>query len=75
LIEWSEIDAEVPIVIGQEEIKNVSLQENRNIFGLSEEHPVFGSFEITKDHKDFFQSKLNHKLDFTKYEYGLWAGY
>lgn len=75
MIQWSEKGAEVPIVVGEEEINNVSLQEYRQLFGLSEEHPVFGYFEITKDHKDFFQSKLNHKLDFIKYEYGLWAGY
>ncbi|WP_422660952.1 DUF7683 domain-containing protein [Paenibacillus sp. EC2-1] len=74
LIQWSEIGAEVPIVIGEEVIKNVPLEEYRNIFSLSDEHPVFGYFEITKDHKDFFQSKINHKLDFTKYEYGFWAG-
>lgn len=75
LIQWSEIDAKIPLVIGDEEIDNVSLEEYQKIFDLSDEHPVIGSFEITKDHKNFFQKFLKHKMDFTKYEYGFWAGY
>ncbi|KQY84092.1 hypothetical protein ASD24_09895 [Paenibacillus sp. Root52] len=72
-IEWSEIDAEVEIVIGEEEIQDVTIQKYRDVFGLSEEHPVFGYFKITQAHQEFFQSKINHTLDFTKYRYGLRA--
>lgn len=50
------------------------LDEYRKVFNLSNEHPVLGSFEITKEHMNFFQKFLNHKMDFIKYEYGLWAG-
>ncbi|MCG7379134.1 hypothetical protein MH215_19140 [Paenibacillus sp. ACRSA] len=72
-IEWSEVDAEVAIVIGEEEIRDVTIWEYRNVLGLSEEHPVFGYFRITQAHQEFFQSKINHTLDFTKYRYGLHA--
>ncbi|KRE49915.1 DUF7683 domain-containing protein [Paenibacillus sp. Soil522] len=74
LVQWSEVGVEIPLVIGDEEIVNVPLEEYRKIFDLSEEHPVFGYFEITEDYRDYFQIFLNHKMDFTKYEYGLWAG-
>ncbi|SDW21926.1 hypothetical protein [Paenibacillus sp. CF384] len=74
LVQWSEVGVEIPLVIGDEEIVNVPLEEYRKIFGLSEEHPVFGYFEITENYRDYFQLFLNHKMDFTKYEYGLWAG-
>lgn len=72
-VEWSEVGADVPVIIGEEEVHHVSLEEYREVFGLSEEHPVFGYFRIMQDHQDFFQSKLKHKLDFTKYRYGLCA--
>lgn len=75
LVEWSEVGVEIPLVIGSEEIVNVPLDEYRKIFNLSDEHPVFGVFKITEEYRDFFQTFLNHKMDFSKYEYGMWAGY
>ncbi|WP_239614656.1 DUF7683 domain-containing protein [Cohnella mopanensis] len=75
LVQWNEIDVEIKIVVGNEEIKDVPLEEYRKVFNLSDEHPVFGLFEITIERMDFFQKFLNHKMDFRKYEYGFWAGH
>lgn len=72
MIQWNEIDAEV--IVGDEELIGIPLEKYRNILNLSEEHPVIGSFEITKEKSKFFQRYLEHKIDFTKYEYWFWGG-
>ena len=71
-IQWSEIGN--ALIMGEEELKNIPLNEYRKIFGLSETHPVIGSFKIKKEQVEFFQPFLNHKLDFEKYEYYFWGG-
>lgn len=71
-IEWSEIDNEC--IVGEEELKGIALEEYRKIFQLSEEHPVVGVFVLKTEQKDFFQKFLEHKMDFSKYEYQFWGG-
>ena len=71
-IEWSEVDTDV--IVGEEELKNIPLYEYRKIFGLSETHPVIGSFKIKKEQVEFFQPFLKHKMDFEKYKYYFWGG-
>lgn len=72
LVQWYELNDEV--ILGDEELKQVPLEEYRKIFNLSEDHPIIGSFKITKDQKDFFQKFLKHRMDFIKYEYWFWGG-
>jgi hypothetical protein len=72
-IMWAEINDE--LIAGEEELKNVPLKAYREIFNLSTEHPVIGSFEIKKEQSDFFQPLIRHKMDFEKYEYHFWGGY
>lgn len=74
-IQWSEIGDETKIIVGEEELKNVPLNEYQRIFDLTQEHPVIGSFIIKKEQMDFFQTFLKHKMDFNKYEYSFWGGY
>jgi len=73
LIQWNEIDDE--IIVGDQELTDISLDEYRRIFNLSTEHPVIGSFEIKQEQMEFFQKHLNHQMDFNKYEYQFWGGY
>jgi hypothetical protein len=74
-IQWNAIGDETKIVVDYEELKGIQLDEYRKIYNLSAEHPVIGSFELTEEHKEFFQRYLNHKMDFSKYEYGFWGGH
>jgi len=62
------------IIEDSEILKDMSLEELRTIFQLSSIHPVTGSYKITEDNAKFFQKKIKHKMDFTKYEYYLLAG-
>lgn len=73
LIQWNEIDDE--IIVGDQELTDISLDEYRRIFNLSTEHPVIGSFEIKQEQMDFFQKYVKHQMDFNKYEYHFWGGY
>lgn len=73
LIQWNEIDDE--IIVGDQELTDISLDEYRRIFKLSTEHPVIGSFEIKQEQMEFFQKYLKHQMDFKKYEYQFWGGY
>ena len=70
---WTNIEDDV--VIGQEILRNISLKEYQKILRLSTLHPVTGSFSITKDNFEFFQSKMHHQMDFTKYNYYLDSEY
>ncbi len=71
-IQWSEKGKS--LIVGEEEVKNVPLDEYRIRFGLSDNHPVIGSFKIKKEHFEFFHALLTHKMDFVKYEYYFWGG-
>ena len=71
-IQWSEMGN--ALIMGEEELKNIPLNAYRKIFGLSENHPVIGSFKIKKEQVEFFQPFLKHKMDFEKYEYYFWGG-
>ncbi|MFJ5763936.1 hypothetical protein ACIP9C_01155 [Lysinibacillus sp. NPDC093210] len=62
------------IIEDSEILTDISLEELQNIFQLSSIHPVTGSYLITKDNAKFFQKKIKHKMDFSKYEYYLLAG-
>ena len=72
-IQWNEINGESKLIVGEEELKNVPLNEYRKIFGLSDHHPIIGSFKIKKEQVEFFQPLLKHKMDFEKYEYYFWG--
>lgn len=74
-IQWNEIGDETKLIVGEEELKNVPLNEFKRIFNLTPEHPLIGSFNIKKEQMDFFQTFLKHKMDFEKYEYIFWGGY
>ncbi|MEK4523363.1 hypothetical protein MKX96_17170 [Psychrobacillus sp. FSL W7-1493] len=74
-LQWSEIDDESKVIVGEEELKNVPLNEYQRIFNLTQEHPVIGSFHLKKEQMDFFQTFLKHKMNFDKYEYSFWGGY
>ena len=74
-IQWNEIGDESKIIVGEEELKNIPLNEYQRIFNLSAEHPVIGSFDIKKEQLEFFQTFLKHKMNFDKYEYSFWGGY
>ena len=69
LVEWTEIADKNKLIVGDEELSGVALEEYRRILKLSEEHPVIGQFQILIDQKDFFQKRLEHVMDFTKYDY------
>ncbi|ATP39790.1 hypothetical protein CSE16_06825 [Solibacillus sp. R5-41] len=73
-IQWNEIGDESKLIVGEEELKNIPLNEYQRIFNLSAEHPVIGSFDIKKEQLEFFQTFLKHKLNFDKYEYMFWGG-
>jgi hypothetical protein len=75
MIKWNEKKDDNKLVVGEEELSGIPLDEYRKIFNLSEEHPVIGSFEITKKQAVFIQKFIKHKMDFSKYEYGFWGGY
>ncbi len=62
------------IIEDSEILTDISLEELQTIFQLSSIHPVTGSYKITEDNAKFFQKKIKHKMDFTKYEYYLLAG-
>lgn len=74
-IQWSEIGDVTKVIVGEEELKNVPLNECQRIFNLSAEHPVIGSFDIQKEQSEFFQTFLKHKMNFDKYEYSFSGGY
>ncbi|WP_107838652.1 DUF7683 domain-containing protein [Metasolibacillus meyeri] len=59
------------IIVDEELLPNIELDEYRKALHLSYIHPVTGVFPITPNNQDFFQSKINHQIDFTKYEYYL----
>lgn len=69
LVEWSEIADDNKLVVGGEEMDEVPLEEYRSVLNLSEGHPVIGQFNLQIEHKDFFQKRLKHEMDFTKYDY------
>ena len=71
-IQWSEMGNN--LIMGEEELKNIPLNAYRQIFGLSESHPVIGSFKIKKEQIEFFHPFLKHKMDFEKYDYYSWCG-
>ncbi|WP_313894134.1 hypothetical protein [Psychrobacillus sp.] len=73
-VQWNEQKDEHKLVVGEEEITDIHIDEFRKIFNLSKDHPVIGSFEITNKQAVFIQKFLNHKIDFSKYEYGFWGG-
>lgn len=73
MIQWNEIDDEDKRVIGEEELVSIPLDEYRRIFNLSAEHPVIGYFEIEKEQMGFFQTFLEHIMDFDKYEYSFYG--
>ncbi|OCT13441.1 hypothetical protein A8709_17700 [Paenibacillus pectinilyticus] len=75
LVQWNKIDDETKVVVGSELLLNVPISEYRNVFHLSLEHPMYGSFEITEAHKNFFQKLIAHKMDFSKYEYEFFGGH
>lgn len=70
-VSWSDKEDEYSIIVGEESLPPIPLEEYRDLLGLSAIHPVTGVFPITMDNKDFFQSKINHQIDFTKYDYYL----
>jgi len=73
-VTWRLLKDKRKFIQGREILKEISLEELRTIFQLSSIHPVTGVFLITEDIADFFQNKIKHKMDFTKYEYYLLAG-
>ncbi|MEI5908951.1 hypothetical protein WAK64_18035 [Bacillus spongiae] len=68
-IEWIRIDEE--IIEGSELLKGITLEEYRGVLQLSNIHPVIGSFPIKQEYVNFFQKKIKHKIDFSKYNYSL----
>lgn len=68
---WNKIGEDS--VVGEETVKGIDLDEFRKIFHLSSEHLVIGSFKIEKEHLDFFQKYVRHKIDLKKYEYSFWS--
>ncbi|WP_010098051.1 DUF7683 domain-containing protein [Ornithinibacillus scapharcae] len=71
-IEWTAKENES--ILGDEDLSMVPLKEFQKALNLSEDHPVVGSFRITSKNKDFFQQYMEHKLDFSKYNYFLFGG-
>lgn len=69
LVEWTEIADDNQLIVGDEELSGVPLEAYRIVLKLSEGHPVIGQFDISREHKNFFQELLKHEMDFTKYEY------
>lgn len=71
-IEWCGVNDD--IIVGEEELKNIPLDEYRKMFNLTVEHPLIGSFKIEKEQQEFFQTFLIHKMDFNKFEYFFYGG-
>lgn len=71
-LEWNRNDES--IIEGEELLVNVTLEEFRRELCLSNIHPVIGAFPISKEHLNFFQKNIKHKMDFSKYNYTLFAG-
>lgn len=71
-VEWTKKEEES--ILGEEELSDVSLKELQKALNLSEDHPVVGSFPLTSKNKDFFQQHMNHKMEFSKYNYFLFGG-
>lgn len=71
-INWTKMNDS--IVIGEETLTDISLDEYQKVFQLSKINPVIGIFPITSSNKQFFQDKITHKMDTSKYEYYLSAG-
>ncbi len=73
-VTWNLLRDERKLIQGRETLRGISLEELRTIFQLSSIHPVTGAFLITEDIAPYFQKKIKHLMDFTKYEYQLLAG-
>ena len=69
LVEWTEIADADKLIVGSEELNGVPLEAYQSVLNLSEDHPVIGQFDVSIEHKDFFQKLLKHEMDFTTYEY------
>ncbi|MFC5587449.1 hypothetical protein ACFPRA_00820 [Sporosarcina soli] len=69
LVEWNEITDDSKLIVGSEELIEVPIEEYQRVLKLSNEHPVIGQFNLSIEHKEFFQKLLKHEMDFTKYEY------
>ncbi|KMJ59853.1 hypothetical protein AB685_03070 [Bacillus sp. LL01] len=72
ILEWNRKGES--IIEGEELLMNITLEEFRRELCLSNIHPVIGAFPISKEHSNFFQKKIKHKMDFSKYNYTLFAG-
>lgn len=73
-VSWNFLKDKSKVVQGSEILTDISLGELRTIFQLSSIHPVTGAFLITEDIAHYFQKKIQHPIDFAKYEYYLIAG-
>lgn len=72
IVQWNEKNGE--LIVGEEELTGVPIKEFREIFNLSEDHPVIGSFDITSKQAISIQKFMKNKMDISKFEYVFWGG-
>ena len=75
VVQWNEKNDDNKLIVEEEELTGIPLNKFREIFNLSKDHPVIGSFDITTKQAISIQEFLKHKMDFSKFEYTFWGGY
>jgi hypothetical protein len=77
VLEWYPKEGEDEFLVGEEELKNISLEELRELFevnvGETDDPLMYGGYPVKKSHLKRIQKAVSHKIDLSLYEYFVTA--
>ena len=77
VLEWFPKEGEDEFIVGEEELKNISLEELRELFkvkvGETDDPLMYYVYPVTESHLKRIQKAVSHKLDLSLYDYCIAA--